>query len=263
MMEAWFSSSERTPHPGAAEHREHAEVGGEPGREAPRPPRVPFQAASAASSSAWTGRDPVTRREAPDPAPQRSRACVGGGHHRRMGSQARGSRWRRRRRPARRAARWAGRRAHRGRRSAGVERPGAGATGAAAPPSRSRVSTRTAARPTVRVTAGHPPPPSRRAPRQGVDDPRRSRRAVMVSGGMSTTTSPSGRSSTPRATAPAHTRRPQRTPGVGRRQLDADHQAALADLAHRRPGRPTVLGQQDGQLVGRAPARWPARPTPR
>ena len=34
----------------------------------------PFHAARAASSSAWTGREPVTRRDAPDPAPQRSRA---------------------------------------------------------------------------------------------------------------------------------------------------------------------------------------------
>ena len=56
--------------------------------------------------------------------------------------------------------------------------------------------------------------------------------SVTVSGGMRITTSPSGRSSTPRRTAAAQTRRPHRS-AVGRgRQLDAAHEPAQADLGH-------------------------------
>ena len=67
---------------------------------------------------------------------------------------------------------------------------------------------------------------------------------VTVSGGISTTTSPSGRSSTPRSTAAAHTRRPQRRPSCRRRELDAAHEPAQAHLVHRGVRRDAVVEQR-------------------
>ena len=72
---------------------------------------------------------------------------------------------------------------------------------------------------------------------------------VIVSGGISTTVSPIGRSSTPRSTAAALTRRPQRSPSARRRELDAAHESFEAHLAHRGLRRDAVV-QQVAQLVG-------------
>ena len=68
---------------------------------------------------------------------------------------------------------------------------------------------------------------------------------VIVSGGMSTTTSPSGRSSTPRRTAAgAHPAAPAQAVG-GRRELDAAHQArAGAPRARRRAARPALVEER-------------------
>ena len=73
MIEAWFSSSLQisgTAPPGAAAATAVTTprlaaypVGNSTARS------VPFQSASSASSSAWTGRLPTTRREAPEPLP--------------------------------------------------------------------------------------------------------------------------------------------------------------------------------------------------
>ena len=72
---------------------------------------------------------------------------------------------------------------------------------------------------------------------------------VIVSGGMSVTLSPIERSSTPRSTAAALTRRPHFSPSVGRRELDRAHQAAQAHLAHRGLRRDPIV-QESGELVG-------------
>ena len=73
MIEAWLSSSENTwapsvPNTDSTERLAANPVGNTTARS------HPFHAARASSSSAWTGREPVTSREAPAPEPQRSRA---------------------------------------------------------------------------------------------------------------------------------------------------------------------------------------------
>ena len=99
---------------------------------------------------------------------------------------------------------------------------------------------------------------------------------VTVSGGISTTTSPRGRSSTPRSTAAAHTRRPHAPtspapcpngkcpapcpngkcpapcPNGVPLELDATHQPAEAHLAHRRVGGDAIVEQRP-ELVGTRP----------
>ena len=68
MMLAWFSSSERTRTPGPPSVLRAPRLAAKPvGKQTAA--SVPFHAASARSSSACTGRLPVTRREAPAPAP--------------------------------------------------------------------------------------------------------------------------------------------------------------------------------------------------
>ncbi len=73
MMLAWLSSSEstRTPRPPSA-HRVPRLAAKPVGKQMAA--SVPFHSASSRSSSLWTGREPVTRREAPAPAPHRSSA---------------------------------------------------------------------------------------------------------------------------------------------------------------------------------------------
>ena len=136
-------------------------------------------------------------------------------------------RWRRgRRRPPR------GGRSGRGSRSTRTTRPRRRPVGsterARAGPSASN-SRSARQRPWSRMAsrlAVQPGRPSRRRSRLTRPRPRRSTRlervddasissAVVVSGGMSTITSPSGRISTPRSTQPADTRRPQRSPSAG------------------------------------------------
>ena len=79
---------------------------------------------------------------------------------------------------------------------------------------------------------------------------------------MITTTSPSGRSSTPRRTAAAHTRRPQRTAPSGGASSTPTMRPASAHLGHAGRGRPPT--GRAGRPGGRRPhARGPARPTRR
>ena len=69
----------------------------------------------------------------------------------------------------------------------------------------------------------------------GADEPLELGPARSTSGGISTTTSPSGRMIAPRARASSVTRWPMRALGSGSSaQLDADHEAAPAHLAPRR-----------------------------
>ena len=70
MMLAWFSSSERMRTPGPPRVDSTPRLAANPvGKQTAA--SVPFHAASSRSSPLWMGRLPVTRREAPDPAPQR------------------------------------------------------------------------------------------------------------------------------------------------------------------------------------------------
>ena len=74
MIEAWFSSSDSTRTAGPPSTLSAPRLAAKPvGKQTAA--SVPFQAASAASSSVCTGRDPVTNRDAPAPAPQRSSAA--------------------------------------------------------------------------------------------------------------------------------------------------------------------------------------------
>ena len=73
MIEAWFSSSDSTRTVGPPSTLSAPRLAAKPvGKQTAA--SVPFQAAKATSSSVCTGRDPVTSREAPAPAPQRSSA---------------------------------------------------------------------------------------------------------------------------------------------------------------------------------------------
>ena len=72
-IDAWLSSSETMSAASMTESREHAEVRGEPGGKDDRL-SCAFHPASSASSSWCTGREPVTSRDAPEPAPHRSSA---------------------------------------------------------------------------------------------------------------------------------------------------------------------------------------------
>ena len=74
--------------------------------------------------------------------------------------------------------------------------------------------------------------------------------SVVVRGGMSTTTSPSGRSSTPRSTAPAQTRRPQRSPGPG---------GASSTPTMRPRWRTSATPRRGAMRSARRRASWPAR----
>ena len=70
MMLAWFSSSERMRTPGPPSVDSTPRLAANPvGKQTAA--SVPFHAASSRSSSLWMGRLPVTRRDAPEPAPQR------------------------------------------------------------------------------------------------------------------------------------------------------------------------------------------------
>ena len=74
MIEAWFSSSERTRTSGPPSTLSAPRLAAKPvGKQTAA--SVPFQSASAASSVACTGREPVTSRERPAPAPHRSSAA--------------------------------------------------------------------------------------------------------------------------------------------------------------------------------------------
>ena len=226
MMLAWFSSSERMRTPGPPSVQSTPRLAANPVGKVTAA-SVPFQSASSRSSSLWTGRLPVTRRDAPEPAPQRARAALARPPPRPDARSSRDSRWTRRRPPARpRAGPWG-----RGRRT-----PGAPASGPRRRPEparpgcgRPRGCRRHVGRTRRRCGAGAGAGGGARCRRQrSVARPARSSSpptrastirtissAVIVSGGMSTTTSPSGRNSTPRPTAPAQTRRPQRNPGEG------------------------------------------------
>ena len=73
MTLAWFSSSESTRTPGPPRTVSTPKLAANPvGKQTAA--SVPFQSASASSSSLWMGRVPVTRRDAPDPAPHCSSA---------------------------------------------------------------------------------------------------------------------------------------------------------------------------------------------
>ncbi len=73
MIEAWFSSSDSTRTAGPASTLRAPRLAAKPvGKQTAA--SVPFQAANATSNSVCTGRDPVTSRDAPAPAPQRSSA---------------------------------------------------------------------------------------------------------------------------------------------------------------------------------------------
>ena len=248
-------------HARAAEHAQRPEVGGEPGGEAdgglgalPR--------ASSSSSSVWIGREPGHQARGPRPGPPAVERVVGGrapprvraqseivvggeGHHRvpiedAPGPRASNSRGARQR-PS--STTWAS------------SRPDARPSRSVRSSRRGRGGWRWSAGPCRR--GGHLVEAASRASTM-----RTISSAVVVRGGMSTTTSPSGRNSTPADTAPAQTRRPQRRPGPGRRQLDAHHEPPLADGARRRSGAMRV-GQQSRRAARPGPARWPGRPTPR
>ena len=73
MMEAWLSSSEWTTTPSEPNTDSTDRLAANPVGNTTAA-SAPFHSASAVSSSWWTGREPVIRREAPEPAPQRSRA---------------------------------------------------------------------------------------------------------------------------------------------------------------------------------------------
>ena len=73
MIEAWFSSSEKTWAPSVPKTDRTDRLAANPVGKSTAPPHR-FQAARAASNSSCTGREPVTRRDAPDPEPHRSRA---------------------------------------------------------------------------------------------------------------------------------------------------------------------------------------------
>ena len=73
MIDAWFSSSENTWAPSAANTSNTERLAANPvGNTTAR--SHAFHSARDVSSSTCTGREPVIRREAPDPAPQRSSA---------------------------------------------------------------------------------------------------------------------------------------------------------------------------------------------
>ena len=73
MMLAWFNSSESTRTPGPPSVHSTPRLAANPvGKHTAA--SVPFHSANARSSSLWIGRVPVTRREAPEPAPQRASA---------------------------------------------------------------------------------------------------------------------------------------------------------------------------------------------
>ena len=73
MIEAWFQASEYTCAPSAPNTDSTDRLAANPvGYTMAR--AHPFHAARAPSNSRWTGREPVTRRDAPAPAPHRSRA---------------------------------------------------------------------------------------------------------------------------------------------------------------------------------------------
>ena len=192
------------------------------------------------------GRVPVTRRDAPDPAPQRVQGFVSRRHHGRMGAQAEIVVGRKRHdgrplqaRPPARARRT----------------PGASASGPRRPPGRAHhgCGRPTGSRSAVRDAhaAACSAVTSRSAPSRA-STIRTISSAVVVSGGISTTTSPSGRSSTPLDTAPGAHPPPPPQPGRGRGQLDPDHQSTLADLAHDGPVR-DPFSEQRRQLVGTRP----------
>ncbi len=73
MMEAWLSSSEQMRTPPAPKTLRTPRLAAKPvGKTTAR--SAPLARASSSSSWAWQGRLPVTRRLAPAPVPQRSRA---------------------------------------------------------------------------------------------------------------------------------------------------------------------------------------------
>ena len=87
MMEAWFSSSESTRTPGPPSTLSTPRLAAKPvGKQTAA--SVPFQSASACSSSVWTGRDPVTSREAPGAGAPAVERRVRGRHHGRVRAQA-------------------------------------------------------------------------------------------------------------------------------------------------------------------------------
>ena len=211
---------------------------------------VPFQSARASSSSLWMGRRPGHQaRGARSGAPALQR-LVGRRHDGRMGAQAEivVGRERDDRRPIRGA-----------RRSAGVELPG-------------RAPAALVDHPGERVTDPGVPGTPAHAPRAGSAGPagsagsaatsssapssastiRTISSAVIVSGGISTTTSPErSQQHAPGYGTGAHPPPPPQ-PRRGRGQLDPDHQAALANGAHDGPtGDP--FSQQRRQLVGTRP----------
>ena len=209
---------------------------------------VPFQSASASSSSWCTGREPVTSRDAPDPGAPAVEGLVGGRHHRRVGGQPEvvvgGEGDHRSRGPVRSPV------------SGPVVAPGVeGPRGP--PPTGRRPPGRRRRRPMPptptarRRLTRRPRPDTSPMHSASTSTTRSSSSAVMVSGGMTTTTSPSGRSSTPRRTAPG-TDPPAPAHGpVGRGQLDPDHETPPADLGH------AVEAHDRSGRVGRPGARPP------
>ena len=83
--------------------------------------------------------------------------------------------------------------------------------------------------------------------------------AVVVSIGMSTITSPSGRISTPRSTHAADTRRPQRRPSAGGASSMPTISPRWRTSSDRRRAAATSLGERGRQLLGAGRARWRAR----
>ena len=217
-----------------------------------RPPSPSTRPAPAPVRCGWGG-VPVTSREAPEPAPQRVSALVGGRHHGRMRAQSEIVVGRERHdRPTLEQAR----------RPEGVELPGrAPATlvddliqGGPDPgvPEASSSIVRRSMRMRRRSRRQRSSPATSSSPPSRASTIRTISSAVVVSGGISTTTSPSGRSSTPRATAPAHTRRPQRSPGAG----GASSTPTISPRwrTSRTSARPATRSpSSDGQLVGPRP----------
>ena len=224
MMLAWFSSSERMRTPGPPSVHSTPRLAANPvGKQTAA--SVPFHAAELPLELAVDGAAPGHQARGAGAGAPAGERTLGGRHHGRMGAQSEivvGRERDDRRRP-RAGPPGRGRRTPAGRASGPRRRPDPGRPGCGRPRCCRRRSCGWRAR------RGRP------APQSSASTIRTISSAVVVSGGISTTTSPSGRSSTPRETAPAHTRRPQRSPGAGGCQLDTDHQSTLTNLAHLGP----------------------------
>ena len=196
MMLAWFSSSERMRTPGPAERAEDAEVGGEPGREAdgglgPLPlGQLLLELAVDGTAAGDQARGPGAGAPAGEGTLRRPPRRPGAGSDP-------DSRWRRRTRPAPPSSRPVG--------PEGVELPGRAPASLVDDPGQ-RGADAVVPGGVGHVVApggrrrGRAPAPGRPVPRRERRPSARSRSAVIVSGGMSTTTSPSG----PQQHAPGH-----------------------------------------------------------